>query len=67
MVLILCILKTIWGLASASLYASEGTKIFLVIVCIVIKVLLIFATVICLSKIEEVKMQSHRLLLKEEA
>lgn len=50
-ILILCILKTIWGLASASLYANIGIKIVLVILCIAIKVLLILATVICLSKI----------------
>ena len=49
--LVLCILKTIWGLASASLYANLGIKIILVILCIAIKVLLIFATVICLSNI----------------
>ena len=50
-ILILCILKTIWGLASASLYANIGIKIVLVVLCIAIKVLLILATVICLSKI----------------
>ena len=55
--LILCIVKSFWGLASPPFYVVNGVKVFMAIFCVILKVAVIIALTICMNNTADIAAQ----------
>ncbi len=54
---VFCILKGFWGMASPPFYVVNGVKVFMAIVCVILKVLVILALALTMNNYSTVARQ----------
>jgi uncharacterized membrane protein len=55
--LVLCIVKGFWGLASPPFYVVNGVKVFMAILCVVLKIAVVIMLTICMNNTADMATQ----------